>query len=104
MEMWLLAVMLLFAAVASRLPSSAVAANYTAGDEKGWNPDVDYTAAWVKKHKPFYKGDWLSKHHHCIFLFFNLLLLSRGSIGPLADPTIHCIDFAVFEYQNGKNK
>lgn len=102
--MWLLAVMLLFAAVASRLPSSAVAANYTAGDEKGWNPDVDYTAAWVKKHKPFYKGDWLSKHHHCIFLFFNLLLLSRGSIGPLADPTIHCIDFAVFEYQNGKNK
>ncbi|KAJ1287376.1 hypothetical protein BS78_02G005400, partial [Paspalum vaginatum] len=59
MEMQLLvAVVLLLAAVASRLPSAAVAANYTVGDEKGWNPDVDYTA-WVKKHKPFYKGDWL---------------------------------------------
>ncbi|WVZ61477.1 hypothetical protein U9M48_011341 [Paspalum notatum var. saurae] len=59
MEMRLLvAVLLLAAAVASRLPSAAVGANYTVGDDKGWNPDVDYTA-WVKKHKPFYKGDWL---------------------------------------------
>uniref|UniRef100_A0A0E0AF53 Phytocyanin domain-containing protein n=1 Tax=Oryza glumipatula TaxID=40148 RepID=A0A0E0AF53_9ORYZ len=40
------------------LPAAAVATNYTVGDEKGWNPDVDYTA-WVKKHRPFYKGDWL---------------------------------------------
>jgi hypothetical protein len=45
-------------AVLSLLPSAAVATNYTVGDEKGWNPKVDYTA-WVKKHKPFYKGDWL---------------------------------------------
>lgn len=52
--------LLLVAAAASLLPSTADAANYTVGDEKGWNPDVDYTA-WVKKHKPFYKGDWLSK-------------------------------------------
>ncbi|KAF8695565.1 hypothetical protein HU200_037414 [Digitaria exilis] len=50
--------LLLVAAAASLLPSAAEAANYTVGDEKGWNPDVDYTA-WVKKHKPFYKGDWL---------------------------------------------
>nr|CAB3451683.1 unnamed protein product [Digitaria exilis] len=50
--------LLLVAAAASLLPSTADAANYTVGDEKGWNPDVDYTA-WVKKHKPFYKGDWL---------------------------------------------
>lgn len=48
----------LVAAVASSLPAPAAAANYTVGDEKGWNPKVDYTA-WVKKHKPFYKGDWL---------------------------------------------
>ncbi|XP_062188640.1 early nodulin-like protein 19 [Phragmites australis] len=58
MEMRLLLSLLLVAVVASRLPSAAVAANYTVGDEKGWNPDVDYTT-WVKKHKPFYKGDWL---------------------------------------------
>ncbi|XP_047064520.1 mavicyanin-like [Lolium rigidum] len=45
-------------AVLALLPSAAVATNYTVGDEKGWNPKVDYTA-WVKKHKPFYKGDWL---------------------------------------------
>jgi len=61
MAMRLALAMLLVAAVASQLPSAAVASNYTVGDEKGWNPDVDYTA-WVKKHKPFYKGDWLSKH------------------------------------------
>jgi hypothetical protein len=47
-------------AVLALLPSAAVATNYTVGDEKGWNPKVDYTA-WVKKHKPFYKGDWLRK-------------------------------------------
>ncbi|XP_066398446.1 early nodulin-like protein 19 [Miscanthus floridulus] len=58
MAMRLALAMLLVAAAASQLPSAAVAANYTVGDEKGWNPDVDYTA-WVKKHKPFYKGDWL---------------------------------------------
>ncbi|CAL5034283.1 unnamed protein product [Urochloa decumbens] len=46
---------LLLAVAASHL---AEAANYTVGDDKGWNPDVDYTA-WVKKHKPFFKGDWL---------------------------------------------
>ncbi|XP_015694933.1 mavicyanin-like [Oryza brachyantha] len=45
-------------AVVALLPAAAVATNYTVGDEKGWNPDVDYTA-WVKKHRPFYKGDWL---------------------------------------------
>jgi hypothetical protein len=57
-----LALALLLAALVAawQLPAAAVAANYTVGDEKGWNPDVDYTA-WVKKHKPFYKGDWLSK-------------------------------------------
>lgn len=44
--------------VLASLPSAAVATNYTVGDEKGWNPKVDYTA-WVKKHRPFYKGDWL---------------------------------------------
>lgn len=55
-----LALALLLAALVAawQLPAAAVAANYTVGDEKGWNPDVDYTA-WVKKHKPFYKGDWL---------------------------------------------
>jgi len=53
-----LALLLAAAVAASQLPAAAVAANYTVGDEKGWNPDVDYTA-WVKKHKPFYKGDWL---------------------------------------------
>ncbi|XP_062187643.1 mavicyanin-like [Phragmites australis] len=58
MEMRLMLALLLIAVVASQLPSAAVAANYTVGDDKGWNPDVDYTA-WVKKHKPFYKGDWL---------------------------------------------
>ena len=49
---------LLVAMLAASLPAAAVATNYTVGDEKGWNPDVDYTA-WVKKHRPFYKGDWL---------------------------------------------
>ena len=68
--------MLLVAAVASQLPSAAVASNYTVGDEKGWNPDVDYTA-WVKKHKPFYKGDWLSK----LLLLF-LLLVAVVSMDP----------------------
>ncbi|OEL19723.1 hypothetical protein BAE44_0019258 [Dichanthelium oligosanthes] len=58
MEMRLALALLLVAAAASQLPSAAEAANYTVGDDKGWNPDVDYTA-WVKKHKPFYKGDWL---------------------------------------------
>ncbi|KAG2631223.1 blue copper protein-like [Panicum virgatum] len=59
MEPMRLALALLVVAVAaSQLPSAAEAANYTVGDDKGWNPDVDYTA-WVKKHKPFYKGDWL---------------------------------------------
>ncbi|KAK3126132.1 hypothetical protein QOZ80_7AG0552160 [Eleusine coracana subsp. coracana] len=58
MEMRVLLSVLVLAVAASQLPSAAVAANYTVGDEKGWNPDVDYTA-WVKKHKPFYKGDWL---------------------------------------------
>ncbi|TVU40230.1 hypothetical protein EJB05_13683 [Eragrostis curvula] len=57
MEMRLV-LLLAAAAVVAQLPSAAVAANYTVGDDKGWNPDVDYTA-WVKKHKPFYKGDWL---------------------------------------------
>ncbi|KAL6647644.1 hypothetical protein ACP70R_015081 [Stipagrostis hirtigluma subsp. patula] len=51
-------VALLLVAVAAAASAAAEAANYTVGDEKGWNPDVDYTA-WVKKHKPFYKGDWL---------------------------------------------
>ncbi|KAL5197868.1 hypothetical protein ABZP36_001380 [Zizania latifolia] len=49
---------LLLVVVVALLPAAAVATNYTVGDEKGWNPDVDYTA-WVKKHRPFYKGDWL---------------------------------------------
>lgn len=64
-----LALALLLAALVAawQLPAAAVAANYTVGDEKGWNPDVDYTA-WVKKHKPFYKGDWLSKRCCCFFL------------------------------------
>ncbi|XP_039119115.1 lamin-like protein [Dioscorea cayenensis subsp. rotundata] len=31
---------------------------FTVGDEKGWNPGVNYTT-WVNKHKPFYLGDWL---------------------------------------------
>ena len=44
--------------VLASLPAATVATNYTVGDEKGWNPDVDYTS-WVKKHRPFYKGDWL---------------------------------------------
>ncbi|CAN6209113.1 unnamed protein product [Urochloa humidicola] len=52
MEMRLALALLLLAV------SAAEAANYTVGDDKGWNPDVDYTA-WVKKHKPFFKGDWL---------------------------------------------
>ncbi|CAL5092149.1 unnamed protein product [Urochloa decumbens] len=55
MEMRLALALLLLAVAASHL---AEAANYTVGDDKGWNPDVDYTA-WVKKHKPFFKGDWL---------------------------------------------
>jgi hypothetical protein len=55
------AVAVLVVAVLALLPSAAVATNYTVGDEKGWNPKVDYEA-WVKKHKPFYKGDWLRKH------------------------------------------
>lgn len=50
----------LAAAVLASLPSAAVATNYTVGDEKGWNPKVDYTS-WVKKHRPFYTGDWLRK-------------------------------------------
>ncbi|KAM3366580.1 hypothetical protein ACQJBY_015775 [Aegilops geniculata] len=55
----LLPVMAVLAAVVlASLPSMAVATNYTVGDEKGWNPKVDYTS-WVKKHRPFYKGDWL---------------------------------------------
>lgn len=54
--------------------AAAEAANYTVGDEKGWNPDVDYTA-WVKKHKPFYKGDWLSK-----IPFSSLLLLLAAAM------------------------
>ncbi|KAK3124193.1 hypothetical protein QOZ80_7BG0583150 [Eleusine coracana subsp. coracana] len=58
MEMRVVLSVLVLAVAASQLPSAAVATNYTVGDEKGWNPDVDYTA-WVKKHKPFYKGDWL---------------------------------------------
>uniref|UniRef100_A0A0E0LGB0 Phytocyanin domain-containing protein n=1 Tax=Oryza punctata TaxID=4537 RepID=A0A0E0LGB0_ORYPU len=49
---------LLVVAVVTLLPAAAVATNYTVGDEKGWNPNVDYTS-WVKKHRPFYKGDWL---------------------------------------------
>lgn len=57
----LLPVMAVLAAVVlASLPSAAVATNYTVGDEKGWNPKVDYTS-WVKKHRPFYKGDWLRK-------------------------------------------
>ncbi|CAN6212868.1 unnamed protein product [Urochloa humidicola] len=55
MEMRLALALLVLAVAASQL---AEAANYTVGDDKGWNPDVDYTA-WVKKHKPFFKGDWL---------------------------------------------
>ncbi|PKA57390.1 Lamin-like protein [Apostasia shenzhenica] len=31
---------------------------YTVGDEKGWNPGVNYTV-WVDKHRPFHIGDWL---------------------------------------------
>ncbi|RLN35332.1 mavicyanin-like [Panicum miliaceum] len=58
MAMRLALALLVVAVAASQLPSAAEAANYTVGDDKGWNPDVDYTA-WVKKHKPFYKGDWL---------------------------------------------
>jgi len=58
MEMRVALALLVVAVAASQLPSAAEAANYTVGDDKGWNPDVDYTA-WVKKHKPFYKGDWL---------------------------------------------
>ncbi|PUZ68205.1 hypothetical protein GQ55_2G006600 [Panicum hallii var. hallii] len=58
MEMRLALALLVVAVAASQLPPAAEAANYTVGDDKGWNPDVDYTA-WVKKHKPFYKGDWL---------------------------------------------
>ncbi|KAF7001267.1 hypothetical protein CFC21_016975, partial [Triticum aestivum] len=55
----LLPVMAVLAAVVlASLPSAAVATNYTVGDEKGWNPKVDYTS-WVKKHRPFYTGDWL---------------------------------------------
>ena len=57
------AVAFLVLAVLASLPSAAVATNYTVGDEKGWNPKVDYTA-WVKKHRPFYKGDWLRKPTH----------------------------------------
>ncbi|CAL5077424.1 unnamed protein product [Urochloa decumbens] len=55
MRLALALLLLLLAVAASHL---AEAANYTVGDDKGWNPDVDYTA-WVKKHKPFFKGDWL---------------------------------------------
>uniref|UniRef100_A0A0D9WUS0 Phytocyanin domain-containing protein n=1 Tax=Leersia perrieri TaxID=77586 RepID=A0A0D9WUS0_9ORYZ len=49
---------MLLLVVLALLPAVAMATNYTVGDEKGWNPKVDYEA-WVKKHKPFYKGDWL---------------------------------------------
>ena len=76
MEPMRLALALLVVAVAaSQLPSAAEAANYTVGDDKGWNPDVDYTA-WVKKHKPFYKGDWLSKSD---FFFFFLCSIQFNS-------------------------
>ncbi|KAL6880464.1 hypothetical protein ACP4OV_012029 [Aristida adscensionis] len=50
--------LLLVGVAVAAAATAAEAANYTVGDDKGWNPDVDYTA-WVKKHKPFYKGDWL---------------------------------------------
>ena len=49
---------ILLVLMVASLPAATVATNYTVGDEKGWNPDVDYTA-WVKKHRPFYMGDWL---------------------------------------------
>ena len=82
-----LALLLAAAVAASQLPAAAVAANYTVGDEKGWNPDVDYTA-WVKKHKPFYKGDWLSK------LLLLLVVVVHGSMhawkdSPIPFPWIH---------------
>ena len=69
--------LLLAVVVLASLPAAAVATNYTVGDEKGWNPDVDYTA-WVKKHRPFYKGDWLRKltlTSHLTFLLIDLLQL-----------------------------
>ncbi|KAH0454929.1 hypothetical protein IEQ34_016853 [Dendrobium chrysotoxum] len=40
------------------LLSSASANKYNVGDEKGWNPGVNYTL-WVNKHRPFHVGDWL---------------------------------------------
>ncbi|CAD6227085.1 unnamed protein product [Miscanthus lutarioriparius] len=105
MAMRLALAMLLVAAVASQLPSAAVAANYTVGDEKGWNPDVDYTA-WVKKHKPFYKGDWLSK----LLLLLLVAVVStdawiHGHIyiqQALLTTMMHRL-VAVFEYQNGRS-
>ncbi|KAL5197605.1 hypothetical protein ABZP36_001117 [Zizania latifolia] len=67
--------LLVVVVVAALLPAAVVATNYTVGDEKGWNPDVDYTA-WVKKHRPFYKGDWLPAS---------------------------LVERTVFEYQNGRS-
>ncbi|XP_020580071.1 lamin-like protein [Phalaenopsis equestris] len=40
------------------LISSSYANKYNVGDEKGWNPGVNYTL-WVNKHRPFHVGDWL---------------------------------------------
>ncbi|KAG0481647.1 hypothetical protein HPP92_012505 [Vanilla planifolia] len=40
------------------LSSPGFANKYTVGDEKGWNPGVNYTT-WVNKHSPFHIGDWL---------------------------------------------
>ena len=88
-----LALLLAAAVAASQLPAAAVAANYTVGDEKGWNPDVDYTA-WVKKHKPFYKGDWLSKLLLHLLLLLLLVVVVHGSMhawkdSPIPFPWIH---------------
>ena len=90
MEMRVALALLVVAVAASQLPSAAEAANYTVGDDKGWNPDVDYTA-WVKKHKPFYKGDWLSKTPSSY---------SSSSVESINSTMVVVV--AVFEYQTGR--
>jgi hypothetical protein len=113
MEMRLVALPLLVLALAA----AAEATNYTVGDEKGWNPKVDYTA-WVKKHRPFFKGDWLSKlpssssscSSCCCFLHRSSKSPSEKPIEQIqvdlcltCSPDDYYARAAVFEYQNGRS-
>lgn len=61
---------LMLAAVAiitSALPTIAVPAEYAVGDERGWSPEVNYTA-WAEG-KEFRVGDTLGKPDYLHALF-----------------------------------